>query len=93
MIGSSLRNDAGVSMEFGGFYSVARYWRLYIVRNHGAKETSFHGIEFYGYDYRINKLIDHLKLIEYEYVLVENVSLDCFDFFFQMNFPICKTIK
>lgn len=78
MIGSNLRNKAGVPMDFGGFYAIARYWRLVIVNNHGATHTSFHGVEFFGYDYRITKLIEQLKLSEYEDVLIENVCLSFF---------------
>lgn len=73
MIGSSLRNGAGVPMDFDGFYAIARYWRLVIANNHGARDTSFHGVEFFGYDFRLSKLIEQLKLTEYEDVLIENV--------------------
>ena len=61
-------------MDFDGFFAISRFWRLIIARNHGALRTSFHGIEFFGYDYRISKLIEELRLSEYEDLLVENVS-------------------
>ena len=72
MIGSSLRNSPGMPIDFSGFHAVARYWRLVIAKNHGAPVTSFHGVEFFGYDYRISKLIEQLKLTEYEDLLIEN---------------------
>lgn len=73
MIGSSVRTSPGIPIEYNGFNAVARFWRLVIVKNHGAPCTSFHGVEFFGYDYRICKLIEQLKLTEYEDVLIENV--------------------
>ena len=75
MIGSSSRNNAGVPVDIDGFNAIARYWRLVIGKNHGAPVTSFHGVEFFGYDYRIVKLIEQLKLTEYEDVLIENVNI------------------
>jgi hypothetical protein len=80
MIGSSLRSSPGIPIEFNGFHAVSRFWRLVIVKNHGASQTSFHGIEFFGYDYRIIKLIEQLKLTEYEDILIENVNF--YDYFF-----------
>jgi hypothetical protein len=75
MIGSSSRNNAGVPIDIDGFNAIARYWRLVIGKNHGASVTSFHGVEFFGYDYRTVKLIEQLKLTEYEDVLIENVNI------------------
>jgi hypothetical protein len=60
-------------MDFEGFNATARYWKLIFTTNHGAHQTSFHGIEFFGYDNRISKLIEQLYLNEYEDVLYENV--------------------
>ena len=73
MLGSSTRTNAGVPVDFEGFSAIARYWRLVIGKNHGATMTSFHGIDFFGYDYRIVMLLEQLKLNEYEDVLIENV--------------------
>ena len=73
MVGSNLRYNAGYPVDFGGFSAISRYWRLVITKNHGAYDTSFHGVEFFGYDYRISKLIEQLKLTEYEHALIENV--------------------
>jgi hypothetical protein len=75
MIGASNRNAPGVPLDFDGFNVTARYWRLLIVKNHGSNETSFHGIEFFGYDNRVFKMINKLNLPEYEDALVENVSM------------------
>lgn len=77
MLGSSLRKNPGVPQDFDGFFAISRFWRLVIAKNHGAQQTSFHGIEFFGYDYRISKLIEELRLSEYEDVLIENVSVEC----------------
>lgn len=74
MIGSNIRTSGGTPLDFDGFNAIARYWRLVIGKNHGANETSFHGIEFFGYDYRITKLIEQLKLTEYDDILIENVN-------------------
>lgn len=74
MLGNNLRELPGVPQEFGGFNSMARYWRLVIVKNHGAPQTSFHGVEFFGYDNRVVKLIDQLNLNEYEDILFDNVK-------------------
>jgi hypothetical protein len=74
MIGSGLKTNPGVPMDFDGFFAISRFWRFIIAKNHGAPQTSFHGIEFYGYDFRISKLIEELRLSEYEDVLVENVT-------------------
>ena len=74
MIGSSLRTNAGVPMDFDGCFAISRFWRLIIAKNHGGQQTSFHGLEFYGYDFRISKLIEELKLSEYEEMLIENVD-------------------
>ncbi len=73
MLGSQYSSSAGYGVDFNGFNAVARYWRLVITKNHGALNTSFHGIEFFGYDVRISKLLNQLKLNEYEHDLVENV--------------------
>lgn len=73
MVGSNVKTKAGVPLDFDGFNAIARYWRLVIGKNHGASVTSFHGIEFFGYDYRIVMLIEQLKLTEYEDMLIENV--------------------
>lgn len=73
MVGSSNQSNAGVPIDIEGFNACSRYWRLVITRNHGAPETSFHGIEFFGYDNRISKLVEQLKLTEYEQALIENV--------------------
>lgn len=78
MIGSNSRKKPGVPVDIHGFNAIARFWRLVIGKNHGASVTSFHGVEFFGYDYRIVKLIEQLKLTEYEEILVENVN----------NFPL-----
>lgn len=75
MIGSSLKTDPGIPQDFDGFNATSRYWRMLIMNNHGAHQTSFHGVEFFGYDNRISKLIDQLNMNEYEDVLVENVSI------------------
>lgn len=74
MIGSQYATSAGVGVDFDGFNAIARYWRVVITKNHGAMNTSFHGIEFFGYDIRITKLLNQLKLTEYENDLIENVS-------------------
>ena len=74
MIGNNLRNGAGVPVDFGGFQAISRYWRLVITKNHGAKNTSLHGIEFFGYDLRVAKLISQLKLTEYEEDIVQHVN-------------------
>jgi hypothetical protein len=74
MLGSISRGCAGVPIDIDGFFCISRFWRLVIARNHGALQTSFHGIDFFGYDYRISKLIEDHKLIEYEDTLIENVS-------------------
>lgn len=73
MVGSSVRNNAGIPLEFSGFHARSRFWRLVISKNHGASRTSFHGIEFFGYDCKIGKLLQHLGLVEYEDVFIENV--------------------
>lgn len=73
MVGSAVQKDAGIPIDIDGFNACSRYWRLVITRNHGAPDTSFHGIEFFGYDNRISKLIEQLKLTEYEQALIENV--------------------
>lgn len=73
MVGSHFATSAGIGVDFEGFSAVGRYWRLVISKNHGALNTSFHGIEFFGYDIRINKLLNQLKLTEYENDLTENV--------------------
>ena len=73
MLGSSARGSAGVPIDFDGFQAIARFWRLVVVKNHGAKNTSLHGIEFFGYDCRIAKLISQLKLTEYEDELIQHV--------------------
>lgn len=72
MVGSSVRNNAGIPVDIAGFNACARYWRLVVTKNHGAKDTSFHGIEFFGYDNRISKLLNQLKLNEYEHAMIEN---------------------
>ena len=74
MIGSNQRYHPGIPKDFDGFHAISRYWRLVLANNHGAQVTSFHGLEFYGYDYRISKLLEPLKLAEYEDDLFENVS-------------------
>jgi len=74
MLGSTLRNSPGVPVEISGFIACSRFWRLVIANNHGASLTSFHGVEFFGYDNRISKIIEQLKLSEYEQLLIENVS-------------------
>ncbi len=74
MIGSVMRNSPGVPVEVSGFNACSRFWRLVVANNHGAAVTSFHGVEFFGYDNRISKLIEQLKLSEYEQPLIENVS-------------------
>ena len=63
-------------LDFDGFNATARYWKLLILNNHGSHQTSFHGIEFYGYDTRISKLIDQLNLNEYEDLFIENVIIE-----------------
>ena len=78
MIGSTHRYHPGTQVDFDGFHAISRYWRLVLANNHGAQVTSFHGLEFYGYDYRISKLLEPLKLSEYEDDLYENVSLNYF---------------
>lgn len=75
MIGSSLRKSAGVPVEIEGFCACARFWRLVTAKNHGSPITSFHGVEFFGYDNRISKLLEQLKLTEYEQALIENVKI------------------
>ena len=75
MVGSTVRNSAGTPVEISGFNACARFWRLVISKNHGAHDTSFHGVEFFGYDNRISKLLDQLKMNEYEQPLIENVII------------------
>ena len=75
MIGSQYSNSAGIGVDFNGFSTIGRYWRLVITKNHGALNTSFHGIDFFGYDVRISKLLNQLKLTEYENDLIENVFI------------------
>ena len=74
MLGSSVRHDPGVPFDVDiGLRVMARYWRLVITKNHGASLTSMHGIAFYGYDTRVLKLIEQLKLTEYADVIVDQV--------------------
>lgn len=73
-VGSSIKTDPGVPSDFEGFNATARFWKLLILNNHGANYTSFHAIEFFGYDNRISKLMDQLSLNAYEDYLIENVS-------------------
>lgn len=75
MIGSSVRSHAGIPIDFNGFHARSRFWRLVIANNHGAPRTSFHGIEFFGYDCRITKLLKRMSLSEYEDIFIENVIL------------------
>lgn len=72
MIGSTSKDAPGYPQEFDKFIATAQYWRLAIVDNHGAHQTSFHGIEFFGYDNRVTKILDQLKLNELEDILFEN---------------------
>ena len=53
---------------------MARYWRLVFTQNHVDPAICVHGISFYGYDTRVVKLIEQLKLSEYEDVIIEHVS-------------------
>lgn len=78
MVGSSLRSHAGVPLDFGGFLVRSRYFRFVIANNHGAPMTTFHGIELFGYDCRITKLLTEMNLAEYEHILVENVNIYLF---------------
>jgi hypothetical protein len=78
MIGSTIRTQAGHAVDFDGFNATSRYWRFVITKNHGAQDTSFHGIEFFGYDNRISKLIEQLKLTEYTHALITNVKFKIF---------------
>eukprot|EP00048_Salpingoeca_helianthica_P008098 m.118431 g.118431 ORF g.118431 m.118431 type:complete len:677 (+) comp14512_c0_seq2:95-2125(+) len=36
--------------HFAGFYATSRYWRINILRNHGATKTVFQGIALFGLD-------------------------------------------
>jgi hypothetical protein len=73
-IGSSNKNDPGTPSTFEGFNATARFWKLLILNNHGAHQTSFHGVEFFGYDNRISKLMDQISFNLYEDCLIDNVS-------------------
>ena len=94
MLGSQYSSSAGYPVDFNGFNAIARYWRLVITKNHGALNTSFHGIEFFGYDVRISKLLNQLKLNEYEQDLVENVrtKISIRNFFFSSKNLLRNTI-
>ena len=83
-IGSSNKADPGVPLDFEGFSATARFWKLLILNNHGAHQTSFHGIEFFGYDNRISKLLDQISLNLYEDCLIDNVSKNYFIKYFKM---------
>jgi hypothetical protein len=88
MTGSNNRDAPGSPLDFDGFNVTARYWRLLITKNYGSPETSFHGIEFFGYDNRVFKMINKLNLPEYEDAFVENVS-----FSITLNNTPFKTVR
>ena len=80
-------------LDFDGFNATARYWKLLILNNHGSHQTSFHGIEFYGYDTRISKLIDQLNLNEYEDLFIENVIKFDQKYFYIYSFDSLKDMN
>jgi hypothetical protein len=53
-----------------------RYWKLVVKNNFCAAKTSFHGIEFFGFDTRLQKLLAELNLSEYTNILVKHVNRD-----------------
>lgn len=80
MIGSSIRTNAGIPLDYSGFLVKSRYWRLVMANNYGAHMTTFHGVEFFGFDCRISKLLSELGLSEYEDILIENVNVHSYKF-------------
>ncbi|KAL5015539.1 hypothetical protein ScPMuIL_009809 [Solemya velum] len=63
--GSSNPKDAGVPQYFKDFTASSRYWRLYILKNHGGKCICFQGVSLNGADDRIPKFLEGLKLSQY----------------------------
>lgn len=88
MIGNCKPTEPGTPLDIDGFHFISRYWRLIIKNNFGSIRTSFHGIEFYGFDFRLQNLLVELNLNEYINILVENVSKifsSIFNFIYYLN--------
>eukprot|EP00039_Didymoeca_costata_P026201 m.15254 g.15254 ORF g.15254 m.15254 type:complete len:666 (+) comp5331_c0_seq2:450-2447(+) len=81
---SSGENMVGINktfkQAFTGFLATSQYWRLHILRNHGAHETWIHQITFTGMEHGLKKFF------------VENGCAQYFDDFVQAGYNQLKTL-
>ena len=56
---------------FAGFYAASRFWRLHVIRNHGAMETRLSGVRFYGMEMGLARWFAEQKLTRYLNAFVE----------------------
>lgn len=65
---------------FAGFLATSQYWRLHILRNHGAHETWLHGVSFTGVEHGLKKFF------------VENGCAQYYDGFLNAGFNQLKAL-
>lgn len=53
------------SQSFTGFLATSQFWKLHIIRNHGAHETRLHGVSFRGVEHGLKKFFVENGLVNY----------------------------
>ncbi len=54
-----------ITHSLTGFSATSRFWRLHVLRNHGAAQTELHGLVFYGVDATLRKWFAENGVTEY----------------------------
>lgn len=63
----------GTPQDFFSFMDQSQYWRVVILENYGGNCICFQGIQFYGADSRVSKLLEEHHLSSYTDKIIQKV--------------------